>query len=67
MSDVSQIQDDARTGLNQLLYLGSKNVSALDHQASGAAHHGGVWLQMDVKAELRGKVPAAGCDMTLQR
>jgi hypothetical protein len=34
MSNVGEIQHDPRAGLNQLLNLGSKNVSALDHQAS---------------------------------
>ncbi len=53
MSDVSQIKHDARTGLNELLDLGSKNVSALDHQAPGATHYRDVWLRTDTKAELR--------------
>jgi hypothetical protein len=53
MSNVGEIQHDPRPGLNQLLDLGSKNVSAIDHQASGATHRSDVWLYIDVKAELR--------------
>ena len=53
MSDVGQIQHDPRAGLNQLLDLGSKNVSAFDHQTSGATYDGRLWLHIDFKAELR--------------
>src|SRR5262245_48750681 len=56
MSNVGEIQHDPPTGLNQLVDLGSKNVSALDHQASGATHCRDVWLCTDGKAELRWSV-----------
>src|SRR5262245_50410203 len=52
MSDVRQIQHDASTGLDQLMHFGSKNVSALAHQASGATNHDGVRRNVDFKAEL---------------
>ena len=52
MSNVGEIQHDPSPGLNQLVDLGSKNVSALDHQASGATHRSDVWLYIDDKAEL---------------
>jgi hypothetical protein len=39
MSDVSQIDDDSRTGLNPLVDFSSKKVAGIDHQASGAVSH----------------------------
>jgi len=56
MSNIGEIQHEARPGLNQLLDLGSKNVSALDHQASGATHNSDVWLYIDLNAELSRRV-----------
>jgi hypothetical protein len=54
MTNVGEIQHDPSPGVNQLVDLGSKNVSALDHQASGATHRSDVWLYIDGKTELRG-------------
>ena len=53
MSDVGQIQLDPRAGLNQLLDFGSKNVSAFDHQTSGATYDGRLRLYIEFKAELQ--------------
>jgi hypothetical protein len=53
MSNVGEIQHDPSPGLNELVDLGSQNVSALNHQASGATHRSDVWLYIDGKAELR--------------